>query len=92
MQFQNDMKRITWALKPPTDGEFIKEQNDVSWTETRLFRPLKSDRHLFAWHGVLKRNQKIYKCSCLKESNQLWPFLSLRMNYYYYYPVNFIYL
>lgn len=45
---------------------------------------------LFVLHGVLKRKQKIYKSSCLKESNQLWPFLSLRMNYFH--PVSFIYL
>lgn len=91
MQSHNDVKRITRALKPPTHGEFIKEQNDVSWTEAHLFGPLfKSNRRLFALYGVLKRNQKIDKSNCLKESNLLWPFLFLRMNYFH--PVSFIYL
>lgn len=80
-----------WALKPPTHGEFTKEQNNVSWTEAHLFGPLfKSNRRLFALYGVLKRNQKIDKSSCSKESNLLWPFLFLHMNYFH--PVSFIYL
>lgn len=45
---------------------------------------------LFSLDGVLKRNQKIDKSNCSKESNLLWPFLLLRMNYFR--PVSFIYL
>lgn len=36
VQFQSDVKRITRALKPPTGGKLIKEQNNVSWTETHI--------------------------------------------------------
>lgn len=78
------------GIQTPTDGEFIKGQNDVSWTETHISLGHYLNRCLFALHRVLKRNQKIYKSSCLKESSPLWPFLFLCMNYFH--PVSFIYL
>lgn len=91
MQSHSGVKRITWALKPPTHGEFIKEQMTCPGQKTHLFGPsFKSNRRLFALYGVSKRNQKIDKSSCSKESNLLWPFLFLRMNYFH--PVSFIYL
>lgn len=36
-QHSSNEESTTWALKPSTDGEFVKEQDGGSWTETLAY-------------------------------------------------------